>query len=72
MSNNTRSHANFLSSAREALESAKQEFHLAVYLGECGSNSGLRKMWSKKADWLSSLIYLAELQLAQEEENDKG
>ena len=50
----------FMSRMKENLETARSEFHLAVYLSECGSNAGLRTMWSNKADWLSSVIYLAE------------
>lgn len=63
----------FIDQARSALEKAKAEFHLAIYLGECGSNAGIRKIWSERADWLASLIYLAEAQIAREEsENDKS
>lgn len=63
----------FIDQARVALEKARAEFHLAIYLGECGSNAGIRKIWSERADWLAPLIYLAEAQIVREEsENDKN
>ena len=54
---------------RTHVEQAKAELCLALYLSDCGSNLGLRQMWGNKASWLSSLIYLAERQLAEEEQN---
>lgn len=63
----------FIDQARVALEKARAELHLAIYLGECGSNAGIRKIWSDRADWLAPLIYLAEAQIASEEsENAKS
>jgi hypothetical protein len=63
----------FIDQARVALEKARAEFHLAIYLSECGSNAGIRKIWSERADWIAPLIYLAEAQLTREEsENDKS
>ena len=63
----------FIDQARASLEKARAEFHLAIYLGECGSNAGIRKIWSDRADWLAPLIYLAEAQIVREEsENDKS
>ena len=59
-------HSIYLDRLEEDIEKAKVEFHLAIYLGECGSNAGLRKMWSNRANWLGGIIYLAELQLAEE------
>lgn len=62
----------FIDQARVALEQARAELHLAIYLGECGSNAGIRKIWASRADWIAPLIYLAEAQIAREEsENDK-
>lgn len=61
----------FIDQAKIALEKAKAELHLAIYLGECGCNAGLRKIWSDRADWLACLIYLAEAQISREElDND--
>lgn len=57
----------FIDQAKVALEKARAEFHLAIYLGECGSNAGIRKIWSERAGWLAPLIYLAEAQIAREE-----
>lgn len=62
-------HSIYLDKLEANLEKAKAEFNLAIYLSECGSNAGLRKMWSNKADWLGGIIYLAELQLAEEKRN---
>ena len=49
-----------------ALEKAKDEFSKACYLEDCGSNAGIRKMNSNKADWLKWVLYLAERGLAEE------
>ena len=63
----------FIDQARVALEKARAELHLATYLGECGSNAGIRKIWSERADWIAPLIYLAAAQIVREEsENDKS
>jgi hypothetical protein len=66
-------HSLFIDQARVALDKAKAELHLAIYLSECGSNAGIRKIWSERADWIAPLIYLAEAQIVREEsENDKS
>ena len=53
---------------KEALETAKEELSRATYLSECGRNTGIRKIYSVKADWLSVLIYNAEQYRRTEEE----
>ena len=63
----------FIDQAKASLEKARAELYLAIYLGECGSNAGIRKIWAERADWIASLIYLAEAQIKREEsENDKS
>ena len=54
---------------KEALDMAKVELNRATYLSECGRNAGIRKMYSDKADWLSVLIYNAQIGMRKE---DKG
>lgn len=57
-----------------ALEKAKEEHSKAIYLEECGSNAGLRKMNANKCEWLRWVIYLAEIGLEAEKmfaEQDK-
>lgn len=44
----------------EAIKKARQECSKASYLEECGENAGIRAIYSKKAEWLSRVIYLAE------------
>jgi hypothetical protein len=46
-----------------ALEKAKNELSYATHLEDCGANAGIRKMNANKADWLSKVVYLAELGL---------
>lgn len=48
---------------KEALEIAKREQSLAIHLSECSMNSGIRKIYGKKSDWLTLLIWLAEAEL---------
>lgn len=48
---------------REALEIAKRENSLAIHISECSMNPGLRKIYGKKSDWLTLLIWLAEAEL---------
>ena len=50
----------------EALEEAKKHLAFCTYMSECGSNAGLRKIYSDQADWLSWITYLAEKQLNSE------
>ena len=54
---------------REALEKAKDELCLAVYLCECGANKGIRTINGNKVDWLSKVVYLAERELERSNEN---
>lgn len=58
--------ATLIETFQTAFEKGKEEFNKAVYLAECGSNAGIRKMNSNKADWLKYVIYLAELGLEVE------
>ena len=44
----------------EAIEKARKEYSKASYLEECGENAGIRAIYSKKAEWLCRVIYLAE------------
>jgi hypothetical protein len=55
---------------KEALYHAKQELSRAIYESELSVNSGLRKIASNKADWLSRLIYMAEQHLKLEGGNN--
>jgi hypothetical protein len=41
----------------EALCKARNELSFAIYMSETASNAGLRKIYSNKADFLSTLIY---------------
>ena len=50
----------------EALKKAKEEQSKAIYLEECGSNAGIRKMNANKCEWLKWVIYLAEIGLETE------
>ena len=45
----------------EAIKKAKVELSQAIYLSECSESKGIRTINSNKADFLSSLIYLAEI-----------
>jgi hypothetical protein len=56
----------FMESLQAALEKAKQDLSYANHLEECGANAGIRKMNANKADWLSKIVYLAELGLEVE------
>lgn len=55
-----------LETLQSAYEKGKAELSNAVYLEECGSNAGIRKMNSNKADWLKWVMYLAEIGLEAE------
>ena len=55
-----------ITACQESLTIAKDELTRAIYLEECGSNAGIRKMNANKANWLKWLIYLAELGLERE------
>lgn len=45
---------------REALEKAKQELAKCIYYSECGANAGIQSINSRKAEWLATVIHLAE------------
>lgn len=49
-----------------ALKKAREELNKACYYEECGTNAGIRKMNSNKADWLSLVLSLAERAIAVE------
>ena len=55
---------------KEALKSAKVALNQAIYLSECGGNAGIRKIYSDKANWLSVLIYFAEIGIRKEDEKN--
>lgn len=55
---------------KEALKSAKIALNQAKYLSECGGNAGIKKIYSDKADWLSVLIYFAEIGMRKEDEKN--
>ena len=58
----------FLNRTSDALTKAQEELDKAIYLSESGSNAGIRKMNSNKADWLNRVIYLAKQGLESLEE----
>lgn len=60
-------HKDYLERVKRAISSANEELGLASYLGECGKNSGIRAIWSKRAFWLSDLIHAAREQVKQQE-----
>ncbi|MBQ4121526.1 MAG: hypothetical protein IJD35_05885 [Clostridia bacterium] len=41
----------------KALEQAQKELLTANYLSECSNNAGIRAIYFKRADMLSTLIY---------------
>lgn len=49
-----------------ALNRAKEELSLSRHLADCGSNAGIKKMNTNKADWLKWVVYLAERGLEYE------
>ena len=51
----------WINNCRMALEKAEEELNKAIYLEDCGSNAGIRKMNANKAEWLKYTIYLAKL-----------
>lgn len=51
---------------KDALEKARSALAFAIYQSECGQNAGLRKIYSNQADWLSSIVYLANKQYEKE------
>lgn len=54
-------------SDKEALEIAKEELKRCTCQIEFGYlNPGLRQIYSKRADWLSIVIYIAEKQMEAE------
>ena len=61
----------FLNRMSEALAKAHEELEKASYLSESGSNAGIRKMNSNKADWLNWVIHLAQKGLEAFEEDER-
>lgn len=61
---------NWLDDLQSALATAKEELDKASYLEECGGNPGIRKMNANKANWLSRVVYLAELGIECEKRLD--
>ena len=55
-----------------ALNKAEEEFNKAVYLEECGSNPGIRKMNANKAEWLKYVVYLAKLGFTEVQRDNKA
>ena len=49
--------------AEQAIEEARTELSRCHYLSDCGANAGIRAMYSKKAEWLNILVWLAEQHL---------
>ena len=58
--------SNLIETLEAAFMKGKEELSRAVYLEDCGSNAGIRKMNSNKADWLKWIMYLAEIGLEVE------
>jgi hypothetical protein len=58
--------SNLIETLEVAFKKGKEELSRAVYLEDCGSNAGIRKMNSNKADWLKWVMYLAEIGLEAE------
>ena len=56
----------------EALEKARNKRDQASYLSETLRNPGLIKIWDEIADWLSTVIYLAEKGLAALREQEQS
>ena len=44
---------------KEAIETAINELHRAIYLSECSRSAGIRAINEDKAEWLCVLIRLA-------------
>lgn len=58
--------SNLIETLEAAFKKGKEELSRAIYLEDCGSNAGIRKMNSNKADWLKWVMYLAEIGLEVE------
>ncbi len=58
--------SNLIETFEAAFKKGKEELSKTIYLEECGSNAGIRKMNSNKADWLKWVMYLAEIGLEAE------
>jgi hypothetical protein len=58
--------SNLIETFEAAFKKGKEELSRATYLEDCGSNAGIRKMNSNKADWLKWIMYLAEIGLEVE------
>lgn len=58
--------ATLIETLEAAFKKGKEELSRTIYLEERGSNAGIRKMNSNKADWLKWVMYLAEIGLEAE------
>lgn len=58
--------SNLIETLEAAFKKGKEELNRTIYLEDCGSNAGIRKMNSNKADWLKWVMYLAEIGLEAE------
>lgn len=60
-------HRDYIDGVKKSIAAANEELEKAMYLGECGANAGLRAIWSKRASWLSDVLYAAREQLKEQE-----
>lgn len=60
-------HKDYIERVKKSISEANEELGKAMYLSECGSNAGIRAIWSKRASWLSDLLYAAREQLETQE-----
>lgn len=49
--------------AEQAIKKARTELSRCHHLSDCGANAGIRAMYSKKAEWLNIIVWLAEQQV---------
>lgn len=56
----------------EAIKKANDKLGGLTYLSECSANPGLRKVYGNMADWLSKVIYLAEIGLKGQQEQERN
>lgn len=62
---------NMLEIMERALATAEDELNKAIYLSESGSNAGIRKINSNKAEWLRWVVYLSQNGLEAFEEEER-
>ena len=53
-------------SFEESIKKADEELNKIIYYAECGSTTGLRTVYSNKADWFAVIVYLAKKGLQAE------